>query len=52
MRHWVVQDGISIEGLVREGDGAKLHLSDWATDCVTRALSEQIMARLQAAGVS
>jgi hypothetical protein len=52
MRHWVIQDGISIADLVREGDGAKLHESEWATGCVTRALFEQIMARLQAAGVS
>ena len=50
MRHWVVQDGISIADLVREGDGPKLHVSDWATDCFTRALSEQIMAQLQAKG--
>ena len=52
MRHWVIEDKIPITDLVREGDGAKLHESEWATGCVTRALSEQIMARLQAAGVS
>ena len=52
MRHWVIEDKIPITDLVREGDGDKLHESEWATGCVTRALSEQIMARLQAAGVS
>jgi acyl-CoA thioesterase-1 len=52
MRHWVVQDGVSIGDLVREGDELKLHMSDWATDCVTRALFEQIKSRLPAEGAS
>jgi acyl-CoA thioesterase I len=52
MRHWVIQDGLSIGDLVREGDEAKLHMSDWATDCVTRALFEQIRGRLEADGVA
>ena len=52
MRHWVVQDGLSIGDLVREGDELKLHMSDWATDCVTRALFESIKGRLEAEGVA
>ena len=52
MRHWVVRDGVSIGDLVREGDELKLHMSDWATDCVTRALFEQIKSRLPAEGAS
>jgi hypothetical protein len=47
MRHWVVQDGIPITDLVREGDPDHLHVSDWAANCVTKALYEQIMARLE-----
>ena len=52
MRHWVIEDGLSIGDMVREGDEAKLHMSDWATDCVTRALFEQIRGRLEAEGVA
>ena len=52
MRHWVKQDGISIEELAREGDENKLHMSEWATNCATLALFQSIMARLGAAGVS
>lgn len=43
MERWVVKDGIDIADLVREGDGDKLHMSDWATGCVTQALSEAIL---------
>ena len=52
MRHWVIQDGLSIGEVVREGDPLKLHMSDWATNCVTRALFQSIMARLEADGVT
>ena len=52
MRHWVIQDGIPITDLVRAGDNKHLHESDWATNCVTRALFEQIKARLQAEGAA
>jgi len=52
MRHWVVQDGLSIAELVREGDPLKLHMSDWATNCATTALTQSIMARVEAAGVT
>jgi acyl-CoA thioesterase-1 len=37
MERWV-KDGIGIDELIREGDPNKLHMSDWATDCVTQAL--------------
>jgi acyl-CoA thioesterase-1 len=52
MRHWVIQDGIPIGELVRERDENKLHMSDWATNCVTLALFRSIMTRLEAAGVT
>jgi acyl-CoA thioesterase I len=52
MRHWVVQDGISIADLVRAEDPNKLHVSDWAANCLTKALFEQIKARLQAEGAA
>ena len=52
MRHWVVQDAIPIEELARESDENKLHMSEWATNCVTLALFQSIMIRLGAAGVT
>ena len=48
MRHWVDHDHVPIDDLVREGDEKMLHMSDWATDCVTRALFQSITARLEA----
>jgi hypothetical protein len=48
MRHWVDHDHVLIDDLVREGDEKMLHMSDWATGCVTRALFESITARLEA----
>jgi acyl-CoA thioesterase-1 len=41
MERWVTQDGIDIAELVRDGD--ELHMSDWATSCMTQALSEAIL---------
>lgn len=52
MRHWVDHDHIPIEDLVRKGDEKMLHMSDWATDCVTRALFQSIRGRLEADGVT
>jgi acyl-CoA thioesterase-1 len=43
MESWVLQDGIDIEHLIRDGDGEKLHMSEWATACVTRALCDAIL---------
>lgn len=43
MESWVLQDGIDIEDLIRDGDGEKLHMSEWATACVTRALCDAIL---------
>jgi hypothetical protein len=48
MKRWVIEDGISIADLVRAEDPNKLHVSDWAANCLTRALFGQIKARLQA----
>jgi acyl-CoA thioesterase-1 len=52
MQHWVDHDHIPISELVREGDPNRLHMSDWATDCVTAALFQSISARAEAAGVT
>jgi acyl-CoA thioesterase I len=42
MERWVA-DGIDISKLIREGDPNRLHMSDWATGCVTRALFDAIL---------
>lgn len=42
MQRWCLQDGIPIEELVDPEDNDKLHMSDWATGCVTKALFEAI----------
>ena len=47
MRYWVDHDHIPLPELVREGDEKKLHMSDWATKCVTTALFEAIRARVE-----
>lgn len=52
MQHWVDHDRIPIEDLVRQADPNKLHMSDWATNCVTTALFQSIMQRLEAEGVT
>jgi hypothetical protein len=52
MRHWVDHDHVPIDDLVREGDEKMLHMSDWATGCVTGALFESITARLEADGAA
>jgi acyl-CoA thioesterase-1 len=52
MRHWVVQDGLAIAELVREGDPLRLHMSDWATNCATTALAQSIMACVEAEGAT
>jgi hypothetical protein len=52
MQHWVVHDGLSIEELVRKEDQNRLHMSDWATSCVTAALFGSIKRKLDAARVT
>jgi hypothetical protein len=42
MQHWCLKDGIPIEELVDPDDNDRLHMSDWATSCVTKALFEAI----------
>jgi acyl-CoA thioesterase-1 len=38
MQRWCIQDGISIAELTDSTDPYKLHMSEWATNCVTQAL--------------
>jgi hypothetical protein len=42
MQRWCLQDGIPIEELVDPDDNDQLHMTDWATSCVTKALFEAI----------
>lgn len=43
MQHWNLEDGIAMEDLIRRDDPNHLHMSDWATNCVTQALYEAII---------
>jgi acyl-CoA thioesterase I len=38
MRRWCVEGGIPIAELIDPTDGDHLHMSDWATNCMTQAL--------------
>jgi acyl-CoA thioesterase I len=42
MRRWCVEDGIAIADLIDPTDPSQLHMSDWATECVTQALDGAI----------
>ena len=42
MRRWCAEDSIAIADLIDPADPSQLHMSDWATDCVTRALDGAI----------
>jgi acyl-CoA thioesterase I len=48
MRRWCCGDGIPIAELIDPTDPDKLHMSDWATNCVTQALYGAIAAALRA----
>jgi acyl-CoA thioesterase-1 len=52
MRYWVIHDGLSIEDLVRQGDELRLHMSEFATNCVTTALFRSVRERVEAEGVT
>ncbi len=43
MQHWNLEDGIAMEKLIRQDDPNHLHMSDWATNCITQALFEAII---------
>ena len=43
MQRWNLEDGIAMEELIRRDDPNHLHMSDWATNCITRALYEAII---------
>jgi hypothetical protein len=52
MRCWVEHDKIPIKKLVRQDDLNKLHMSDWATNCITAALFHSIERAVEAEGVT
>jgi acyl-CoA thioesterase I len=41
MRQWA-EHGVPMEELFRQGDERKLHMSEWSTNCATRALFQSI----------
>jgi acyl-CoA thioesterase-1 len=45
MQSWCAQDNVPLGQL---DDGGQLHMSDWATDCVTRALMDTIEQKVTA----
>jgi acyl-CoA thioesterase-1 len=51
MREWADHQ-VPMEELVRKGDQLKLHMSDWATNCVTAALFRSIRRAVEAAGAT
>jgi hypothetical protein len=51
MRGWADHQ-VPMEELVRKGDPQGLHMSDWATNCVTGALFRSIRRVVEAAGVT
>ncbi len=51
MERWCVQGGIPIDKLIDPTDGDRLHMSDWATNCMTQALYAAMVGALDAAVV-
>jgi hypothetical protein len=51
MRAWADHQ-VPMEELVRKGDQSRLHMSDWATNCVTGALFRSIKRVVAAAGAT
>lgn len=43
MRHWTVYNQIGLDQMIDPTDPDRLHLNDWSTDCVTKALSGAIL---------
>jgi hypothetical protein len=52
MKSWAVDGHIPMPELIDPTDGDKLHMSDWATGCMTQALVGAIRQRLAADGVA
>jgi lysophospholipase L1-like esterase len=48
MRRWCVDGGIPMAELIDPTDQSQLHMSDWATNCVTQALYSAIEGALPA----
>ena len=48
MRRWCCEDGIPIAELIDPSDPDQLHMSDWATNCLTQALVGAILGAPQA----
>jgi hypothetical protein len=48
MERWVVEDGVPIDELIDPTDGDRLHMSDWATNCMSQALFGAIAGGLDA----
>ena len=48
MERWCVQGGIPIDELIDPTDNDRLHMSDWATNCMTQSLYGAISGALDA----
>jgi hypothetical protein len=47
MRHWHVQNGVSLEQLIDASDPDKLHQNDWSTQQVSLALKNAIIKSVE-----
>ncbi len=48
MKRWCVEGGIPIDELIDPTDGDRLHMSEWATNCMSQALYRAITGALAA----
>jgi acyl-CoA thioesterase I len=52
MKRWSVDGQVPMSELIDPADNDKLHMSDWATNCMTQALYGAIKQALEAEGVT
>ena len=51
MERWIVQGGIPIDELIDPTDGDRLHMSDWATDCMSSGAFRRDRGRIRRGGL-
>jgi hypothetical protein len=52
MKRWSVDGHVPMSELIDPTDGDKLHMSDWATNCMTQALFGAIKQKLETEGIT
>jgi hypothetical protein len=52
MKRWSVDGDVPMSELIDPTDGDKLHMSDWATNCMTQALFGAIKQKLETEGIT